>query len=110
MNNIDSSNLKSNFFPNSKAGKMERTKAAQKMLTKRNGYDRMNELNHSTKQDAKVDIPDAIKDFSRIKKAVDASPDKDNTDKIARLKQQIQAGTYNVNYEAIADKLLAEEF
>jgi negative regulator of flagellin synthesis FlgM len=41
---------------------------------------------------------------------VDMAPDVDNTDKIARLKQQIKAGTYNVNYDKLADKILESEF
>ena len=34
----------------------------------------------------------------------------DNTDKIAMLKAQIQAGTYQPDYDAIADKMLSSEF
>jgi len=109
MNNIDSSKVGSGFFPNSKGGKLERSKAADRILSKRNNLERKNQLEAFTKSDAKVDIPDAIKDFSRIKKAVDASPKIDNTDKIARLREQIQNGSYKVDYEAIADRLIAEE-
>jgi negative regulator of flagellin synthesis FlgM len=59
---------------------------------------------------AKVEIPNAVKDYARIKKAVDMAPEVDNSEKIARLKEQIKAGSYNVNYEKLADKILESEF
>lgn len=76
---------------------------------KRNDEDRKVEL-EGTKRDAKVQIPDAVKDFSRIKKAVDAAPEVDNSDKISALKAQIQNGTYKVDYDAVAGKMLETEF
>ena len=63
-----------------------------------------------TKKDAKVDISSKVKDFSRIKKAVDTAPDIDNSDKIADLKQRIASGSYNIDYDALADKMLQNEF
>jgi len=106
MSNMDVTN-RSNFFPNSEQAKTTR---AQKMSMRRNDYSRRQQLDKMSKNDAKVQIPDAVRDFSRIKKAVDAAPEIDNSEKIARIKQQINNGTYKVNYEAIADKLLATEF
>lgn len=106
MNNIDVTN-RSNFFPNSEQAKTTRT---QKVALRRNDYARRQQLDKISQNDAKVKIPDAVRDFSRIKKAVDAAPEIDNSDKIAKLKQQINNGTYKVNYEAIADKLLTTEF
>ncbi len=76
---------------------------------KRNDDERKVEL-EGTKRDAKVQIPDAVKDFSRIKKAVDAAPEIDNSDKIASLKAQIQGGNYKVDYDALAGKMLESEF
>ena len=38
------------------------------------------------------------------------APERDNTDKIAMLKKQIAEGSYKPNYDAVADKLLGEEF
>jgi negative regulator of flagellin synthesis FlgM len=109
MSNVDSA-TRSSFFPNSRQTKVETQKTdLQRAALQRNGIDRMKEL-EASKADAKVNIPDAIRDFSRIKKAVDAAPEVDNTDKIARLKQQINDGTYKVDYEALADKILASEF
>ena len=109
MSNVDSA-TRSSFFPNSRQSKAATKKTElQRAALKRNGLERMQEL-EASKMDAKVNIPDAIRDFSRIKKAGDASPEPNNTDKIARLKQQINNGTYKVDYEALADKILASEF
>lgn len=105
MSSIDPT--RSNFFPNSKT---ERAQQSNKAVLKRNDAYRAQELRDTTQNDAKVDINEAVRDFSRIKKAVDAAPEIDNSDKIARLKQQIQAGSYKVDYDALADKMLATEF
>jgi negative regulator of flagellin synthesis FlgM len=34
----------------------------------------------------------------------------DHSEKIARLKAQIDAGTYEMDYDAIAEKILTSEF
>ncbi len=109
------------FFPNAKPPRPEiastqgnprpeisSTQGAQSL--KRNSYQRAQELNDIAQRDAKVTIPESVKDFSRIKKAVDAAPEMDNSAKIADLKARIQAGTYAPDYDAIADKLLASEY
>ena len=46
----------------------------------------------------------------KLKKAVDQAPDVDNTEKIARLKQQIQSGSYSVDFDKLADKILSSEY
>mgnify|MGYP003641157201 CR=1 FL=1 len=107
MSSIDTS--RSSFFPNSKTA-ADRASAANKTSIMRNDPYRAQQLKDTTSKDAKVDIGDAVRDFSMIKRAVDAAPEVDNTDKIARLKAQIQAGTYQVDYDALADKMLATEF
>ncbi len=108
MTNINSS-VRSNFFPGTKANTQKSGELAKTAL-KRNDAQRVKEIESFTKDDSKVQIPEAIRDFSRIKKVVDAAPEKDNTEKIARLKQQIANGTYKPDYEAIADKILQTEF
>ena len=107
MNDIDT---RAPFFPNSRSAQQEVEQARRAKALRRNTYDRTQQLNNLAANDAKVTIPESIKDFSRIKKAVDMSPPVDNTDKIARLKAQIQAGTYQPDYDAIADKILASEY
>ena len=59
--------------------------------------------------DAKVTIPEAIKDFARIKKVVDESPIMDNEKKIEKIKNQIKDGSYKVNYDLLAEKILENE-
>ena len=105
MSSIDSTSSRSIFLPN----KRESTKVGPSGLT-RNSDVRKEELEAFSKSDSKVDIPDAIKDFSRIKKVADAAPAVDNSEKIARLKSQIAAGTYNVDAGALADKIMEQEF
>jgi negative regulator of flagellin synthesis FlgM len=107
MSTIDS---RSNFFPRSKSAQAEIQKAKTAQALKRNTYDRSQEIDTRTSRDAKVSIPEKIKDFSRIKKAVDMAPEIDNTDKIASLKARIQAGTYEPDFDAIADKMLGSEY
>lgn len=111
MNSIETN--RTNFFPHSKQtqeGQGLKKPAVNPSVMKRNDYGRTMEINKLTGDDAKVQINDAIKDFSRIKKAVDSAPEIDNQKRIADLKQQIQAGTYKVDYDALADKLLTSEF
>ena len=104
MSKVDSTSSRSIFMPN----KRESGKVGS--AGPRNSDMRKEELETFSKNDSKVDIPDAIKDFSRIKKAADAAPAIDNTDKIARLKSQIAAGTYQVDAGDLADKIMEQEF
>ena len=106
MNNIDST--RSNFFPNAKPSANGPGKASQVNL-KNNTYEKQKYIDSYTKRDAKVDIPEAVKDFSKIKKVADAAQ-VDNSAKIQALKKQIADGSYKVNYDALADKILGEEF
>jgi len=110
MNSIDT---RTPFFPNSKTGQkeiQEAKRAKQAQMLKRNSMERAQQLNDIATRDAKVTIPDTIKDFSKIKKIADTSEPVDNSDKIASLRAQIQAGTYQPDYEAIADKMLESDF
>ena len=47
------------------------------------------------------------KDIQTVKAAVKAAPDV-RANKVADIKKQIEAGTYNVSGESFADKLLAK--
>lgn len=100
------------FFPNSRAAvKARESRKMQELLDSRtNTPERTNELTKHAQGHTKVDIPDKVKDFSRIKAAVDSAPDIDNSSKIADLKQRIKSGTYNVDYDALADKILTSEY
>lgn len=105
MNDIQT---RSPFFPNSKNAQPTKSKPAPEL--KRNSVERFQKIQDNTAKDAKVDIDNAVKDFSRIKKAVDAAPPIDNSAKIAQLKEQINAGTYKVDYDALAEKMLSQEY
>lgn len=112
MSEINNS-TRSPFFPNSKSAKeiyQKRIDKAETNPLNRNAEERSQEIINKTSSHAKVDIDNKVKDFATIKKAVDNSAEIDNSEKIAKLKAQIQAGTYNVDYDALADKLLESEF
>ena len=111
MNNIQGADSRRSFFPNAKGTQKAGTsKSIEKMLAKRNDPERKKELDTLGQANAKVDINTKIKDFARIKKAVDMAPEVDNSEKIASLRQRIKSGQYQVNYDALADKMLAGEF
>lgn len=108
MSSIDT---RSPFFPRGRDVKSESAKGGSRVgEANRNTMERASELSEKTSSDAKVNIPDGVKDFSRIKKAAMSAPEADNSEKIARLKAQIAAGTYEMDYDAIADKILTSEF
>ena len=108
MSSIDT---RSAFFPRSRDAKTESANGGTKVDgTQRNTIERASELTDKTSADAKVNIPEGVKDFSKIKKAAMNAPEPDNSEKIARLKAQIDAGTYEIDYDAVADKILTSEF
>lgn len=109
MNNIDPTINRSAFFPKSKTANARRSGSLDKVL-KRNSYERQAELEKATGGDANVSINQKVKDFARIKRAVDNAPDIDNSAKIADLKARIASGKYDINYDAVADKMLQSEF
>lgn len=104
MSKVDSTTSRSIFLPNKRdSGKIG-------SAGPRNSNIRKEELENFSKNDSKVDIADAIKDFSRIKRVADSAPEIDNTNKIARLKSEIAAGTYQVDAGDLADKIMEQEF
>jgi negative regulator of flagellin synthesis FlgM len=108
MSSIDT---RSSFFPRNRDIKSDSAKSGGNVDgIQRNSMERTSELTEKTSGDAKVTIPEGIKDFSKIKKAAMSAPEPDNSEKIARLKAQISAGTYEVDYDALADKILTSEF
>jgi len=108
MSKVESNPSRSSFFPKSKNA--VKPKRLNPGVLQRNDPSRKKELDIHTGGHAKVEIPNAVRDFAKIKNAVDKAPEVDNTDKIARLKQQIKAGTYQVDYDALADKILSSEY
>ena len=62
------------------------------------------------KQQAKADtvvLSDTAKQLQEAKKQLEAIPDV-REDKVAQLKEQIENGTYEINEEKIADKMLKD--
>ena len=62
------------------------------------------------KQQAKTDtvvLSDAAQRIQEARKQLDALPDV-REDKVAQLKQQIENGTYEIDAEKIADKMLKD--
>lgn len=110
MSTIDPSVNRSSFFPKSKGASTSKAKALKSGYIQGNSPERKQELDKMSQKDAKVNIGNAVKDFAKIRKAVDAAPEVDNSAKIAALKKQIQAGTYSIDYDALADKMLESEF
>ena len=107
MNTI---NTRTPFFPNSRSAHQSEIEKTQAPQMRRNTHERAQDLHSRTSGDVNVNISDSIKDYSRIKRVVDAAPDIDNSARIAQLKAQINAGTYEPNYDAIADQMLQSEF
>ena len=77
---------------------------------KRNNSDRKQFLDKVSKDDAKIAIADAVKDFAWMRKAVDHVADVDNTAKLAQLKKDIREGRYKIDYDQLADKIIHSEF
>ena len=102
MSKINNTTIRPPFFPGS-------TKSSSRIKA-RNNSERKAELDEITKNHTSVNINQKIKDFSRIKKMVDMAPDLDRSDKINQLRQQIQNGTYQINEDKIADKILQNEY
>ena len=111
MSEINTDNLRAPFFPKNGETQGSRVEGQNKIAAlKRNDLERKKSLESRTQKDAKVEINDAVKDFARIKKAVDQSAPLDKSAQIAQLKGQINAGKYEVNYDALAEKMLTQDF
>ena len=66
--------------------------------------------NNSNKAAAKTDtvvISDAAKRIQEVRSQLDAVPDVDE-EKVAQLKKQIEDGTYEINADKIAGKMISE--
>ncbi len=111
MKNVENSQSRSAFFPQDKRGSVNRGNSKiQTRILEGNDPVRKKELDDLTKSDASVNINDATKDFAKIKKIVDATPPLDNNEKIAQLKDQIKNGTYKIDYDELASKILDSEY
>ena len=106
-NNVQNDNRPS-FFPNSKTARAKQVAKKQ--------YQRLSESesqkNNSPEQSnlsASVEISEGLKDYSRIKEIAVNAPEQDNSEKIEMLKNQINSGSYQVDYDRLAEQLLFQE-
>ena len=101
-----------NFFPISSRLSTDNTiSGLQGTALKRNSDARKQELESLAKGgDSNVTIDAAVRDFSRIKKSVDASAGRDVGPRLAELKRKIEDGSYQVDYDELADRILNSEF
>ena len=105
--NIDKASTKTSFLKQKNAPE---THDINKAFTKHGDLVKNENANSKTKKGTNVTISDAIRDFSRIKKAVDDAPELDNSSKIAELKNKIKEGKYNIDYDTLAENILTKEF
>ncbi len=106
VNPTTNSNIAQRAFENN----LLRTNKSKAAGIKHNSLQKQEEIENKASGNAKVDISLATKDFAKIKKAVDLTPPKDNSQKIMDLKAQIKNGTYKINEDAITEKILSTEF
>ena len=104
MSNIEST--RSHFFPKSKSTRPTVNESTLKKpsLNQKIGH------KQKTDSDAKIVLSDTIKDFNLIKKAADSSLTMDQSEKIGLLQRKIALGEYKIDYDALADKILSQEF
>lgn len=111
MSKINNDSLKSPFFPNkTSTDKINRSNKSTARFLERNDTDRKNELDNLSKNHTKVSVDSKVKDFSRIRKAVDSAEDLDRTELIESLKERIKNGDYHIDPEKIAEKMILGEF
>lgn len=110
MSKIDQTRDRNFFFPKKKGGPS--TNLSNEIIDPSSIVDpsRKEKLDKISKTDAKVTIPEGVRDFSKIKKAVDNADNIDNSEKISFLKDQIKNGQYKVDVDALADQILEQEF
>jgi len=108
MSNINAA--RPSFFPKTTESTLKPSKSGAPFALKRNEASRIDQLDKLTSKDAKVDIPEGIKDFSKIKSAVVQAQEPSRDDYLKSLKEKIQNGSYKVDYDAVAEKMLETEF
>lgn len=100
------------YFPKERKGHYKTAQGegvSDNNVRAKNSKKRQEELRESIDVDAKVDISNKTKDFSKIKKAVDNSPNIDNRKKVESLRKQVQEGNYKIDYDVLAEKILEQE-
>ena len=104
MNKVDG--LSYGFFPEDRIIEKNKSSSRLKKGDKRTLINSSSQKNNDTK----VTIPNQIKEFSRIKKLVDATPKIDRAAIVKNIKERINNNTYKVDENALAERILAQEF
>lgn len=96
--------------PGTSQGTGSVNKDREELGLRHNSAAKRREIESSTKDHVKVDIESRVKDFARIKSAVDRVPETDHSDKIKSLKERILNRTYEINEGDIAEIMLKTEY
>ena len=111
MNKVNNTTNPLRIFSESNHKKEPRsTSSFQDIQENKHDFNAKKKREKNSTVDAKVTIPEAIKEFAKIKKIVDEEPTINNEKKINRIRNEIKAGSYNINYEQLADKIIENEF
>jgi flagellar biosynthesis anti-sigma factor FlgM len=111
MNKIDNSENSLRIFSESRNKKEPKsTSFFQNFKENKSDLASKKKREKNSSMDAKVTIPDAIKDFAKIKKMVDESSLIDNEKKVIELRNAIKKGSYKINYDQLTDKIIENEF
>lgn len=105
MNEINSS--KNSTFP-THAGKAYETNTKNSSAKEKLEQDQGRSVPQN--ENARVTISDAVKDYSEIKHAADLARIPDKSAKILELKKKIEEGSYNIDFDDLASKVLEKEF
>lgn len=70
----------------------------------------LKKANKKVNKDVKLDISDAVKEFTKIKKAIADLPAVDNSKKVQDIKSKIANKEYKIDYDKLAEKILKNEF
>jgi len=80
-------------------------KATEQVETKQSADLKKVEGAEQTTQDAIVNLSPALKEVQTIKEIIASEPDV-REDKVAELKERIESGNYEIDHQAVADKMV----
>lgn len=80
-------------------------KATEQIEAKQSADLKKVEGTEKTAQDTIVNLSPALKEVQTIKEIIVAEPDV-REDKVAELKERIESGRYEIDYPAVADKMV----
>ena len=105
MSKIENASRKSPFFTDNRTKDIK--ERSNNFLKENNDSYKAKDLGQG---DAKVQIPEATKLFSQIKKVADNSAEVDKSGRIEALKSQIEKGEYPIDENKLAEIISREEF